>query len=452
MSGSQDNIIIDYGSAFIKSGFCVEKYPTSVLPTNFLMKSQGNSFPNTYDNKKKEVHKMKEFSTTYDKNSNVYVNTSTSHIVNKNSSKNASINNVNNNSANISLNNNLFNHGSNNNLNNNNNASINFNIQKSHNKDGLIEDWDYLISCLSYIFDNELKAKPEEYNILFAEPANNTPKNRETLYEIIFENFNAKACYLATDSILSVFAAGKSTGICVDAGEFKTNIMPVYEGYGIKTSLVTMNIGGRDFNEYLLKILTEKGIKFNNFSESQKRNILTEIKEKHCYVSNDYETDMQNFSKNSESITPTEYLLPDQNVIKLSAEKFRCAEIFFKPSLYPKLANFDEGIHDNINKLILSMELKKEDEEEEKIKKEFYSNIILSGGASMFSSLPERIVSETTKLSGLNYCDVIAIPERKYATWIGGSILSTISIFQSLWITKDDYDDYGTKIINQKLF
>merc|ERR1711972_1060499 len=37
----------------------------------------------------------------------------------------------------------------------------------------------------------------------------------------------------------------------------------------------------------------------------------------------------------------------------------------------------------------------------------------------------------------------IAPPERKYSVWIGGSILSSLSTFQQMWITKQEYDECG---------
>ena len=42
---------------------------------------------------------------------------------------------------------------------------------------------------------------------------------------------------------------------------------------------------------------------------------------------------------------------------------------------------------------------------------------------------------------------VIASNERKFSTWIGGSVLSTLSSFKSKWITKKDYEENGSKII-----
>merc|ERR1712025_865219 len=38
---------------------------------------------------------------------------------------------------------------------------------------------------------------------------------------------------------------------------------------------------------------------------------------------------------------------------------------------------------------------------------------------------------------------IIAPRERKYSVWIGGSILASLSTFQQMWITKQEYDECG---------
>jgi len=47
---------------------------------------------------------------------------------------------------------------------------------------------------------------------------------------------------------------------------------------------------------------------------------------------------------------------------------------------------------------------------------------------------------------------IIAPPERKYSVWIGGSILSALGTFQSMWITKQEYEDAGPSIVHRKCF
>jgi actin-related protein len=47
---------------------------------------------------------------------------------------------------------------------------------------------------------------------------------------------------------------------------------------------------------------------------------------------------------------------------------------------------------------------------------------------------------------------VRAPPERKYATWIGGSIMASLSTFQSFWMAKEEYDESGPAIVHRKCF
>merc|ERR1711931_52784 len=47
---------------------------------------------------------------------------------------------------------------------------------------------------------------------------------------------------------------------------------------------------------------------------------------------------------------------------------------------------------------------------------------------------------------------IIAPPERKYSVWIGGSILVSLSTFQQMWISKQEYDEAGPSIVHRKCF
>lgn len=45
---------------------------------------------------------------------------------------------------------------------------------------------------------------------------------------------------------------------------------------------------------------------------------------------------------------------------------------------------------------------------------------------------------------------VIVPPEAKYSAWIGGSILGSLSTFQQMWVSKEEYDDVGPAIVHTK--
>ena len=71
----------------------------------------------------------------------------------------------------------------------------------------------------------------------------------------------------------------------------------------------------------------------------------------------------------------------------------------------------------------------------------------------MFPGITERIEKDMIGLApGTMKIKVIANPERKYSVWIGGSILSSLSSFQEMWVTKAEYEENGASIVHRKCF
>ena len=71
----------------------------------------------------------------------------------------------------------------------------------------------------------------------------------------------------------------------------------------------------------------------------------------------------------------------------------------------------------------------------------------------MFPGLALRLKKELIKLAPNafeNDINVISPPERKYSSWIGGSILASLSTFEEMWITKEEYDSSGAGIVHRK--
>lgn len=87
------------------------------------------------------------------------------------------------------------------------------------------------------------------------------------------------------------------------------------------------------------------------------------------------------------------------------------------------------------------------------VRKDLYNNIVLSGGTTMFPGIAERLSKEVSALAPSSMkIKVVAPPERKFSVWIGGSILSSLSTFQTMWITKAEYDESGPSIVHRKCF
>ena len=71
----------------------------------------------------------------------------------------------------------------------------------------------------------------------------------------------------------------------------------------------------------------------------------------------------------------------------------------------------------------------------------------------MFPDIIDRMKKEITALAPPTMkIKIIAPPERKYSVWIGGSILTSLSTFQQMWISKQEYDESGPSIVHRNCF
>lgn len=108
--------------------------------------------------------------------------------------------------------------------------------------------------------------------------------------------------------------------------------------------------------------------------------------------------------------------------IKLGPERFRAPEILFDPELigleYP-------GIHQMLTDAVNRTDMD--------LRKNLFANIVLSGGATLCKGFGDRLLLELQRLAVRGtHIKIFAPPERKYSTWIGGSILAGLSTFRKV--------------------
>ncbi|KAL4661511.1 hypothetical protein H8957_015388 [Semnopithecus entellus] len=289
---------------------------------------------------------------------------------------------------------------------------------------GIITNWDDMEKIWHHTFYNELRVAPEEHPTLLTEAPLNPKANREKMTQIMFETFNVPAMYVAIQAVLSLYASGRTTGECPPSAERPASASPP-----------TTHSLPRAHRH-------RAGLRRRRHPQpyAAEREIVRDIKEKLCYVALDFENEMATAA--SSSSLEKSYELPDGQVITIGNERFRCPETLFQPSF---IGMESAGIHETTYNSIMKCDID--------IRKDLYANNVMSGGTTMYPGIADRMQKEITALAPSTMkIKIIAPPERKYSVWIGGSILASLSTFQQMWITKQEYDEAGPSIVHRKCF
>jgi len=288
-----------------------------------------------------------------------------------------------------------------------------------------------------HTFYHGLRVQPHDHPVLLTEAALNPKQNRERMLQIMFETFYVPALYISMQAVLSLYAAGRTTGIVCDSGDGVTHIVPVYEGYAMPHAVGRVNLAGRKLTEHLMQLLGERGGRFNTSAEFE---LVRDIKEKCSYVAEDFDEELRKCSGSSAAQLEMSYELPDGNIVELGSERFRCAEPLFKPQLLGMEAS---GLHEMLFDCIRACDID--------IRKDLFANVVLSGGTTMLRGLGKRVQAELTNLAPPTMRVRVLYPDdRQHSVFIGGSMLSDLDSFQDMCVTKQEYSEHGPKIVHKK--
>ena len=342
------------------------------------------------------------------------------------------------------------------------------------NPDGTINDFNLFEQTLNNLLKESMTLDLTDHPVLFSEPSLHNKDNRIKLTEFMFEKYKIPAIYICKNAVLSGFSCGRSTCLVFDSGHNTTLAVPVSEGYALQKCLIKNNIAGDYITNLLEKKLNAKNIVINPFytfkrikdgdkyktiyiNEEErnlydksyenfwKKEIIRDLKET-CLITNDepleYDNEKDEFISTSMAQEFT-YDLPDGNSINIVEDRNLILERIFYP--IKDVVGFN-GYHQMVNDAISKADLE--------IKKELYSNIFLCGGNTLFNGFAERfqkqISSSNKQIIKLKIITHPSNTERKFSTWIGGSILSSLGTFHQLWVSKAEFEEHGAKIIERK--
>jgi centractin len=291
---------------------------------------------------------------------------------------------------------------------------------------GIVTSWEDMERIWRYIYETELKTMSEEHPILLTEAPLNPRANREQAAQLLFETFNVPAMFVAVQATLSLYAAGRTTGIVLDVGDGVSHAVPVYEGFAVNSAVRRVDVAGRDMTEYLQTLLRRAGYVFHTSAEKE---IVRQMKEKICYVALDPRREEKEWAQvhypgndDERKKKFVEYTLPDGKKIAIGAERFRAPELLFDPEL---IGLEYSGVHQMVVDAIQRTDMD--------LRRNLYGNIVLSGGGTLTKGFGNRLVQEVNRVAPKDMRIKIFAPnERMYTTWIGGSILAGLSTFRKV--------------------
>ncbi|RPB29157.1 Actin/actin-like protein [Terfezia boudieri ATCC MYA-4762] len=348
-------------------------------------------------------------------------------------------------------------------------------------KDGVVEDWDVAPHIWKYAITNRLTSALNEHPLIMTEPAWNPPKNREKTLEIAFEDFDVPAFYLAKSGVCASFGLGKATALVIDVGASNISITPVHDGLilrkgvtrsplagdfisgQIRAQFATANIPITPHYQVISKTPVEANTpakaNLRTFPESQEPTesfrrfeqdrVILEFKECVAQVWSSHAGPYNEHLAAQQPGRPFE--LPDGYNTMFGPDRFRVVEGMWQSNMIlpdPSM-QLDPATVLTIPQLI-QQSINAVDVE---LRPLLLSNVVVTGGSSLLFGFTDRINNELSALYPgprvrLNAPGITV--ERKFAGWLGASILASLGTFHQLWISKREYEEHGAGIVEKR--
>ena len=81
------------------------------------------------------------------------------------------------------------------------------------------------------------------------------------------------------------------------------------------------------------------------------------------------------------------------------------------------------------------------------------NNIVLTGAGSLIEKLPERLQSDLQAMFPNPKVRVLAnssAQERKFGAWVGGSVLGSLGTFHQMWVSRQEYGEFGAGVVEKR--
>ncbi|KAJ2850078.1 NuA4 histone acetyltransferase subunit [Coemansia brasiliensis] len=342
-------------------------------------------------------------------------------------------------------------------------------------KDGVVQDWDVLERLWEHAM-KRLHATASEHPLLVSEAAWSSSEQRTRTAELAFEKLGSPAFYTCKAPVMAAFGTGKHTALVLDVGGENTSASAVFEGFNLAKSVCHQPLGGEHVSRQLLDrfktdysyeptplfdikhkaaveirkppSITHHGRQAtSSFMADMRLRLMLEFKEAVCEVLDRPMRPGQTTSK-----PPKPFEFPDGfNVAAGPDLRYAGPELLFNPSQYLTARPSDlqdaqlAGVHELVVKSIMACDID--------LRPHLLNSIVLAGGSTLFPGFADRLslaLQEMCPGSRVKLHSPSSDMERKTSAWLGGSILASLGTFHQLWISKAEYEEHGSAIVDKK--
>ena len=286
-------------------------------------------------------------------------------------------------------------------------------------------DWSVIDKIWHNLFYNEVKSKLDDFALFVICSSQFDSKRKMKATEILFENFDFPSLYFQISNVTGLYSMGRTTGLVVDSGFSRTSGISIFEGYPVEEKKFESEWGGyslnSSFKELIQKSIGEQKSGFKNQSDFFKF---------YGYNFNDLFYEEARFkgyagmAKGQLDLT-----LPDGNLVSVS--QYRMNE-FVSESVT------------QLSELIYQSTLLCE----EKFKPELLQNFCLIGGNALIPGIESQTLTELVK-KGIKEIMIgnRTDEEKRFASWIGGSLFASLDCFSSLLIKRTEFEEFGADVL-----
>jgi len=399
----------------------------------------------------------------------------------------------------------------------------NLEIRNPMGKDGTVEDWDTATRLWEYAITSRLtsfkQADPrtnglndidnkdleismegiedgekalEEHPLLMTETAWNSPKSREKSIEIAMESWGCPAFWLARNSVLAAFGAGKATALVIDVGASTAAVTCVHDGLVLKKSIQKSHLAGNWLSSQLRSLFSTSEPKVDltphfmvasktpvdagapaqatyrtfktpptdSFRALEEERVLTEFKESVVQVwAGPGRLNLNNMPGPSNldyarSLPGRVFEFPDGSNQMWNAERFSVAEGMFdagaalpstSTSPFSEAPQKGQTLPEMVKASVSAVDMD--------LRAHLLGNIVVTGATTLLNGFTDRLNNEIQLLFPGARIKVHAAgltAERRFGSWIGGSILGSLGTFHQMWISRKEWDEFGGSVIEKR--